>query len=102
MSWKLKFAVIELLMFIVFIDAKGFGYKRMKSPGRNMKIPKSRMGVGTGMGMGMGAGMGMGLGMGMGAALLIPVVIPMRHGYGRHRNSYRYGNIVPSNLLGIK
>lgn len=86
-----------ILMIVIFslvvhnTDAKGFGYKRMKSPGRNMKIPKSRMGVGTGMGMGMRAGMGMGLGMGMGAALLIPVVIPMRHGYGRHRNSYRYG-----------
>ncbi|XP_059352512.1 uncharacterized protein LOC130704242 isoform X3 [Daphnia carinata] len=72
-------------------DAKGFGYKRMKSPGRNMKMPKSKMGLGTGMGIGMGAGMGMGLGMGMGAALLIPVVIPMRHGYRRHRNSYRHG-----------
>ena len=66
-------------------DAKGFGYKRMKSPGRSMKVPKSR----KGLGMSMGASMGLGIG----AALLIPVVIPMRHGYGRHRNSYRYGNI---------
>ena len=57
----------------------------MKSPGRSMKVPKSR----KGLGMSMGASMGLGIG----AALLIPVVIPMRHGYGRHRNSYRYGNI---------
>lgn len=81
-------------IYLNISDAKGFGYKRMKSPGRSMKVPKSRKGLGMGMGMGMGAGMGMGLGMGMGAALLIPVVIPMRHGYGRHRNSYRYGNIL--------
>ncbi len=34
--------------------------------------------------------MGMGMGMGMGMPIFIPVVIPMG-GYGRHRNSYRYG-----------
>ncbi|XP_046454866.1 uncharacterized protein LOC124202554 [Daphnia pulex] len=91
MKVTLILVIISLSLIICSTDAKGFGYKRMKSPGRSMKVPKSRKGLGMGMGMGMGAGMGMGLGMGMGAALLIPVVIPMRHGYGRHRNSYRYG-----------
>nr|CAH0104533.1 unnamed protein product [Daphnia galeata] len=91
MKATLILVILGLSLIICDTDAKGFGYKRMKSPGRSMKVPKSRKGLGMGMGMGMGAGMGMGLGMGMGAALLIPVVIPMRHGYGRHRNSYRYG-----------
>ncbi|KAI9553004.1 hypothetical protein GHT06_020891 [Daphnia sinensis] len=91
MKAMLILVIVVISLVVQKTDAKGFGYKRMKSPGRNMKMPKSRMGVGTGMGIGMGAGMGMGLGMGMGAALLIPVVIPMRHGYRRHRDSYRYG-----------
>lgn len=57
-----SFHLIYQNTYILFwiLDAKGFGYKRMKSPGRSMKVPKSRKGLG--MGMAMGAGMGLGMG----------------------------------------
>ena len=64
-------------MLLEFTEAKGH---RRRS---GLKFPRTKTGMGRGMGLGMGMGMGM--------PIFIPVVIPMG-GYGRHRNSYRYGN----------